>query len=449
MDLSIDTRLNTCEKLLLPVYTPFSVRHLKKGNLLNKVIGIIELFPGISLLASLIELIVHRCFKNKNQAQNENPSNTKLDATSPRIRDLKDVNVEEKDRTQSLENESKHVKKQANRVVVVADKKIFMQHCTGKGHCESPARVEAIENALRKAHLMEDDNTLKPRAAKKEEIALCHSQRYLDDLNKQFAELQSKSDDYTQPFNKINSYFPEIPGDFQISKNTLNTSLYAAGAPLTAIDYILNPANQTSRAFCIVRPPGHHAHHHTGSGFCVFNNVAIAAKYLAKQGYKTAIIDWDAHHGDGTQELTEEDPNIFYFSTHKDTSQGFYPGPHWGRANEKGLHGNVMNCPVSGDAAACRQGILKAFEIFEGAMDKFKPDFVLISCGFDAHENDSLVGLGLHDEDYKTMTEACLRIANKYAKGRIVSVLEGGYDLDAISGAAKVHVEALGARRGH
>lgn len=247
----------------------------------------------------------------------------------------------------------------------------------------------------------------------------------------------------------LNKLEGPVKGDFEISKNTYNTSLFAAGAALTAIDHILNPKNKTSRAFCIVRPPGHHAHQHMGAGFCVFNNVAIAAKFLAKQGFKVAIIDWDAHHGEGTQELTETDPHIFYFSTHKDTRTpppyGFYPGSYWGHADQTGKHNNVMNCPVSGDQETCRKGILASFEKLEPAMDKFKPDFILISCGFDAHENDTLLGgtLGLKDEDYVAMTKTCIRIANKYSKGRIVSVLEGGYNLDAISGAAKVHVEAL------
>ncbi len=335
------------------------------------------------------------------------------------------------------------VKKQAQRVVIVANKQIFMQHTTGEKHCESPKRVEAIENALRNANLMNDENTIKPREANDEEIALCHSQKYRDELAKQLADLVSKPEHFSREFDRSNYFFPYIHADFQISKNTLKTSLYAAGAPLTAIDYILNPGNKTARAFCIVRPPGHHAHEHTGSGFCVFNNVAIAAKYLSKQGYKTVIVDWDAHHGDGTQELTERDKNIFYFSTHRDTN-GFYPGSHWGQAQEKGLYDNVMNCPVLGNDEACRAGILKAFQKFEEKMDEYKPDFVLISCGFDAHKNDDLVGLGLVDEDYKTMTRTCMRIADKYAKGRIVSVLEGGYNLEAISGAAKVHVETLG-----
>ncbi len=332
-----------------------------------------------------------------------------------------------------------------NRVVLVANKKIFMEHLTGEGHPEAPQRVEAIESALRNANLMKDDNTLLPREATQDEIALCHGQDYVNELINHTNYPIYQSENATAPFFKPypNPNLNHIPGDFLVSKKTYNTALYAAGAPLTAIEYILDPQNHTSRAFCIVRPPGHHAHHEIGSGFCVFNNVAIAAQYLAKKGLKVAIMDWDAHHGEGTQELTEENKDIFYFSSHKDTSQGFYPGRHWGHADQKGKYNNVMNCPVSGDKEACRKGILDAVHKFEFVMDEFKPDFILISCGFDAHENDSLVGLGLKDEDYKSMTETCVRIANKYSKGRIVSVLEGGYNLEAISGAAKVHVEAL------
>lgn len=333
------------------------------------------------------------------------------------------------------------------RVVLVANKNIFMQHLTGPSHCESPQRVEAIEAALRQARLMNDENTLKPRKAKQKEIALCHDDVYVNELKRQIANIPARLNNYSQPYQGKKEFSPHIAGDFQISKNSYQVSLYAAGAPLTAIEYILNPLNKTLRAFCIVRPPGHHAHRQTGSGFCIFNNVAIAAKYLAKQGYKTAIIDWDAHHGEGTQELVEQDKNIYYFSTHKDTTTDFYPGPDWGHADQTGKYNNVMNCPVSGTQAACREAILRAFQQLESTIGAFAPDFLLISCGFDAHEHDTLVGLGLKDEDYKSMTEICIRIANKYCQGRIVSVLEGGYNLEAISGAAKVHVEALGALR--
>jgi acetoin utilization deacetylase AcuC-like enzyme len=337
-----------------------------------------------------------------------------------------------------------HLHSASQRVMIVANREIFMQHHTHNKkdamRCEVPERVEVIEEALRSANLMH--HVIKPRQATPDEIALCHNRAYVNELKRQVAALLVENKKFSRAFDTRKYHFAHIPGDFQLSNQSYETSLYAAGAPLTAIEYILT--NQTKRAFCIVRPPGHHAHHHTGSGFCVFNNVAIAAKYLSKQNQKVAIVDWDAHHGDGTQELTESDPNIYYFSTHKDTATDFYPGKHWGHADQTGMHHNVMNCPVTGNATDCRAGILHAFTRFEPAMDQFKPNFMLISCGFDAHEKDSLVGLGLKDEDYATLTKTCIRIANKHAQGRIVSVLEGGYNLQALAGAAKAHVEALG-----
>lgn len=324
-------------------------------------------------------------------------------------------------------------------MIFIASHEVFSQHLTGFGHPESPQRIVAIENALRNAQLMNDSNTLKPRNATIEELTLCHSDAYIKELNRQIENLPPQ---ISQPFNISTYHFPPITGDFQISKNSLNAALYAAGAPLTAIEYILNATNKTERAFCIVRPPGHHAHAQTGSGFCLFNNVAIAAKYLSKRGLKTVIVDWDVHHGDGTQELVENDPNIFYFSTHKNTMTPFYPGPYWGHANQKGQYNNVLNCPIQDDKNA-RSNVLNAFQKLEQAMETFKPDFVFISCGFDAHEEDPLGGLGLKDEDYQTMTEICKRISNKYSKGRIISVLEGGYNLNAIARSAVAHVKAM------
>lgn len=330
------------------------------------------------------------------------------------------------------------------RVVIVANKKVFMKHLTGLGHPESPKRVEAIENALIQANLMDNLNTIKPRKATKAEITLCHNKHYLEELERQIKDITE-----VRNFDASKARVAHVPGDFMISPNSLESSLFAVGAPLTAIEHILDPKNQTSRAFCIVRPPGHHAHDDTGSGFCFLNNVAIAAKHLTQNlGFKKIlIVDWDAHHGDGTQKLTENDGNIFYFSTHKDTSKGFYPGSHWGKASDTGGlkdQRTVLNCPVSGNKEECRKGIIKAFrEQLVPAMEQFKPDFILISCGFDGHEGDSLVGLGLKDEDYAEMTKICVGIAGKHAQGRIVSVLEGGYNLETISSAAKAHVQAL------
>ncbi len=428
---SVETRSSTAQKGLSQLQSPAALTPAKKAASSKSN----EPQPASSEDVSLVEAIARLSLKNDGNP----PPEMAISKTPSKVIAMSSGSPNQPTGTEEKKDSSPA--SQIQRVVVIANKELFMRHLTGKKHPECPLRVEAIERALQQAQLMDDDNTIKPRAATKAELTLCHDQAYLDELAKQVAALKKQSDGTT--FKTKNYTFENIPGDFQISPDSFTTSLYAAGGPLTAIDYILDAKNKTTRAFCIVRPPGHHAHQQTGSGFCIFNNVAIAAKYLSKQGYKTAIIDWDAHHGDGTQELVEDDKSIYYFSTHKDTESGFYPGPHWGHADQTGKFDNVMNCPVSGDNAACRKGILDAFPKFELAMDIFKPDVVLISCGFDAHENDSLVGLGLKDEDYKDMTEIAVRIANKHAKGRIVSVLEGGYDLDAISGAAKVHVAAL------
>lgn len=329
------------------------------------------------------------------------------------------------------------------RVVIVANQNLFKMHFTGRNHQEQPRRVEEVEAALRQEKLMRVNNTLSPRRATLEEIFLCHSKRYVKEIGKQAARLDPQA---VAPYIMPSWAPPNVFGDVNISQETYNTSLYAAGAPLTAIEYILEEQNETSRAFCIVRPPGHHAHEESGSGFCVFNNVAIAAKFLANKGFKVLIVDWDAHHGDGTQFLVQNNERIFYFSTHKDTANGFFPGPQWGHAEERGAceHRTVLNCPVSGKSEDCRLQIIEAFTTqLVPAMDEFCPDFVLISCGFDAHKDDKLVGLGLEDQDYGGLTQICVEIAKKYAKGRIVSVLEGGYNLKGVAGAIQSHVRGL------
>lgn len=334
-------------------------------------------------------------------------------------------------------------------VIIVADKPVFMAHQTGENHPESPNRIEAIEAALKKNGLMNASNTISPRKANLEELTLCHSMEYIQELKRQIDFLPKNVRTAAFDPHKFNA--ENVFSDFQISPFTWDAALAGAGAPLTAIDYILKKENKATRAFCIVRPPGHHAHKNSGSGFCVFNNVAIAAKYLTKNlGLKKVlIVDWDGHHGDGTQDLTEEDPSIFYFSTHRDTTigNGFYPGPFWGRPDQRGKGsglGTVLNCPVYGTPGECREGIFDAFRNqLIPAMEKFQPDFVLISCGFDAHKDDPLVGLGLDDEDFGELTLICAEIANKYASGRIVSVLEGGYNLNALGKSSQQHVKAL------
>lgn len=352
------------------------------------------------------------------------------------------------------------------KVVIVSEPAVFMMHDTavnGKVHPEQPLRVKAIDDALKAAGLLRKANALIPRQATKDEISLVHNEAYQIELLRQITAIKSPKE-----FNRSKWKFKQIGGDFVISPYSWDAAHFAAGAAISAIEVILKPNSQIFRAFCNIRPPGHHAHAQTGSGFCLFNNIAIAAEYLANQGFRVLIVDWDAHHGDGTQRLLEANKRIFYFSTHGDTSlkydadldedTSFYPGPNWGMAKDKGGHNNVLNCPVpvaktqkehlepqrTEIKAKARKEIIRAFEEkLIPAMDQFQPEFVLISCGFDAHENDTLVGLGLKTKDYEKLTNIVVNIANKYAKGRVVSVLEGGYNLQAIAESAVVHVKAL------
>jgi len=350
------------------------------------------------------------------------------------------------------------------RVAIVADKEIFKKHCTSLPqdlennnlHQESPERVENIEKALRDAGLMSANNTLKPRMATDEELGLCHSSKYVKVMGKRTKELLKQNTalgrdknhavDYAKKYNRPAD--SNVRGDFNYSQDSDETARFAVGAVLTAVDHVLDPSNLTSRAFCIVRPPGHHAHEESGSGFCIFNNVAIAATYLAKMGLKVAIVDWDVHHGEGTQEMVENNKNIFYFSVHRDTTR-FYPGAPYGEHDQEGAFQNVLNRPVNyvagTDTNIMREEVLGSFKEFEVAMDFFEPDFILISCGLDSHRDDPCTkkGLGLHDIDYQTMTDICVNIANKYCKGRIVSALEGGYSLEPMNKSVVAHVEAL------
>lgn len=302
MDLVIDTHLTKAQLWLLPIYTPYAIRHLSKEGWLNKVIGILELIPGISLLGTGFEWLIDHSLKQV-------PVETPDDYLTP-----------------------------IGQVILVAHQSLFKEHLTGEYHPESPQRVQVIEESLRNARLMNDGNTLYPRQATEDELLLCHDKAYLTELKRQIDNLASQYKEHAT-FDSTDWKVDHVAGDFIISSNSFEVALSAAGAPLTAIDAIIHSNHQIARAFCIVRPPGHHAHRHTGSGFCLFNNVAIAAKYLTQQkGYKRVlIVDWDAHHGDGTQDLVEKDPTIFYFSIHQDTSDGFYPGPYWGRPEQQGL----------------------------------------------------------------------------------------------------------------
>ncbi|HYM12699.1 MAG TPA: histone deacetylase, partial [Bryobacterales bacterium] len=221
---------------------------------------------------------------------------------------------------------------------------------------------------------------------------------------------------------------------------SLDGALYAVGGVLNAVDAVM--AGQARNAFCVVRPPGHHARPDQGMGFCVFNNVAIAARHAQHQhGVERVLIaDWDVHHGNGTQDIFYSDGSVLFFSTHQ---HPWYPGT--GRAEETGMgkgKGATINCPFP--AGSGRREILGAFrEKLVPAAEAFKPGLVLLSAGFDSRLGDPLGLFTLNDEDFAELTKLMLELAAKHAGGRLVSVLEGGYNLSGLASAATAHVKAL------
>lgn len=306
----------------------------------------------------------------------------------------------------------------------------YLFHRTGQWHPEQPARVAVIDNYLIEMQIKTSANTLVPRLATRDEILLCHREQYYEVVCNEVAALANKPD-----LTLLST------GDVVISAQSLDIALLAVGGCLVAIDKAMSSPN--THVFCIVRPPGHHACSDRGMGFCLFNNIAIAARYAQKNyGLKRIlIVDWDVHHGNGTQEIFYHDPSVFYFSTHE---KNLYPLT--GHSDETGDgpgKGFTLNCPISAGSQS-RYEVLKAFgEQLVPKMQQFKPELVLISAGFDAHVDDPLGHFNLNDQDFADLTKIVREIADKYAKGRIVSILEGGYNLQALATASLAHVQSL------
>jgi acetoin utilization deacetylase AcuC-like enzyme len=298
------------------------------------------------------------------------------------------------------------------------------EHLAGRSHPERPERFDAVVHALDAAGLKDRLLPLEPRVATEEELLLCHTPQYLETARRDV--------DSGRPYLST--------GDTDITPNSWDVALHATGAALNAVDAVM--AGRARNAFCVVRPPGHHANAGHGMGFCIFNNVAIAARYAQKRhgAGRVLIVDWDVHHGNGTQDLFYSDPSVCFFSTHQ---WPLYPGT--GRADETGEGeglGTTMNFPFP--AGSGRAEILGAVEnSLQPAADKFRPDLVLISAGFDSRIGDLLGRFTLTDADFVDLTVALQDIAARHAGGRIVSVLEGGYNIDGLASAAAAHVGAL------
>ncbi|MDR4307927.1 histone deacetylase family protein [Chelatococcus sambhunathii] len=295
----------------------------------------------------------------------------------------------------------------------------FARHLVPPGHPERPERMRAVEEAL----CAEAFQTLAREEAplgEAELAALAHPPAFVEALEEA----------------RPREGMVRIDGDTTMSPGTWEALLRALGGATHAVDEVVSGAHKN--AFCAIRPPGHHAEAQVAMGFCFFNFVVVAARHAQKKHglEKVAIVDFDVHHGNGTQALVWSDPSIFYASTHQ---MPLFPGT--GARSETGV-GNIVNCPMrSGDGGS------KFHEAFDQAilpsLRTFSPDLIIVSAGFDAHERDPLGGLMLRADDYAWMTRALLDVAQETAGGRVVSVLEGGYDLKGLGDSAAAHVKAL------
>jgi acetoin utilization deacetylase AcuC-like enzyme len=290
-------------------------------------------------------------------------------------------------------------------------------HDPGPEHPERPARLEVVLAALRQHHA--DADWREAPIAKLGDLRRVHDEALVHEV------LEADVAGYRM-----------LDPDTVMCPASRAAALRAAGAGVAAVDAVMHGEDRT--AFCAVRPPGHHATGTAAMGFCLFNNIAVAAAYACeKHGLeRVAVIDFDVHHGNGTQDIFYNDPRVAYFSSHE---SGIYP--HSGAPYERGV-GNVFNALLPPGSGGFRFQNTWADELLP-ALEDFRPQLVFISAGFDAHMRDPLADLMLETEDFGWITRQLRQIANRHAGGRVVSMLEGGYDLDALRDCARVHVDAL------
>ena len=299
---------------------------------------------------------------------------------------------------------------------------VFENHETAPGHPESPDRIRALIAKLEP--LAAECSRIVPKPAEAADVELCHSPAYVREV-----------------LRTIQSGAGELAGgDVSVGPDSGNVALLAVGTALAATDAVIN--GEAGNAFCAVRPPGHHARPEAAMGFCIFNNVAIAAQHaLTRRGLaRVAIVDWDVHHGNGTQEIFYESGEVLFFSTHQSP---WYPGT--GRASETGRgagEGLTLNRPFP--AGSGGKEILSAFrDDLLPALKKFAPQMIFISAGFDSRAGDPLGQFRLTDADFAEMTRLLCEVAGEHCGGRIVSLLEGGYNTSGLASAAAAHLQVL------
>tara|TARA_B100001939_G_scaffold66838_1_gene55664 strand:- start:53 stop:979 length:927 start_codon:yes stop_codon:yes gene_type:complete len=299
--------------------------------------------------------------------------------------------------------------------IITSDTSI--DHDTGPGHPEKPDRVAAVLDGLKK-----NENLIWKNSKKFDEeiIKITHSKKYVDQV--------------LSSFPKKGLFF--LDGDTIVSPGSKRATYDAVGSIVTAIDGI--ERKKFDNAFCGVRPPGHHSCKEKAMGFCIFNNVAVGANYLInKYKYKRiAIIDFDVHHGNGTQDIFYENEKVLYISTHQ---YPYYPGT--GSEKEKGKYNNILNIPLP--AGTKSSEYLDAYNHVLKKLQEFQPEYIIFSAGFDAHKNDPLAQFNLESKDFYEITKRTILATKKFTNGKIVSILEGGYDLGALSESAHEHVKAL------
>ena len=295
----------------------------------------------------------------------------------------------------------------------------YQNHNTGEGHPEQIARVSVIIDNFKKIN---NKNLIwrKPSIISDKIILTTHDLDYVNLVKDSFPK----------------KGFSSLDGDTIISPGSKDATFDAVGSIIAAIDGVEN--KEFKNAFCAVRPPGHHSSQNKAAGFCILNSVSIGANYLIqKYKYKKiAIIDFDVHHGNGTQDIFYDNENVLFISTHQ---YPYYPGS--GSENERGKFNNIKNIPLP--AGTGSEEYLNAFEYALKKLEDFRPEFILISAGFDAHEADPLAQFKLKTEDYYLITKRILDISKKFCNGNVVSILEGGYDLKALQDSTKRHVDAL------
>ena len=302
-----------------------------------------------------------------------------------------------------------------NTAIVTSDSS--EDHITGDGHPEQPKRVSAVINKLRKR-----DKLLWIKSEKFDQKILkkVHGSDYIESVENSF------------PSNGLKF----LDGDTIISPGSKKATYDAVGSIIKAVDGV--ETKKFKNAFCAVRPPGHHSERNKAMGFCIFNNAAIGAQYLIeKYNYnRIAIIDFDVHHGNGTQDIFYNNKKVLYISTHQ---YPFYPGT--GSENEKGKFNNIFNIPLP--AGTSSENYFEAYNHVLKKIDQFRPEFLIFSAGFDAHQDDPLAQFKLKSGDFYEITRRTLLTANKYINKKVVSILEGGYDLNALAESADEHIKAL------